>query len=250
MKLSIITVCYNSEDSISNTLESILNQTFNDFECIFIDGDSTDRTCEIIHDYEREFNDKGIKMTLVSEPDRGIYDAMNKGAKLANGEWITYMNSDDLYYDNDALSSVFAKDTEHCDLIYGNTYFNKPGESGIKRAKEIDTITHHLPFCPQAAFVRTYIQNKLMFDSSFSISADYDFFLRCYLAQYRIMQIEETIAIFNWGGISNSNLLETYKQDTLVKMKNGIISRYSVIVYMKWLYFILKFMVDRVICRY
>lgn len=240
MKLSIVTVCYNAEKTIADTIDSITKQAFDDFECIFIDGNSTDRTCEIIRNFSNRFSQKGVQWRLLSEPDKGIYDAMNKGAKMAKGDWITFMNADDKYYDKYALQSVFKYDLNGADVVYGNTYFNKTQNPGIEKAKAANTITHHLPFCPQAAFVRTDVQKQLMFDCAFSISADYDFFLRCYLKKLRFLQLNETIAVFNWGGASNNNLADTYRQDTLVKIKNRVVSKYSPLVYLKWGYFLVK----------
>lgn len=241
MKLSIVTVCYNAEKTIEETLISVLNQSFTDYEYIFIDGASNDNTYKIIRKYIKDFNAKGIKCTLISEPDNGIYDAMNKGALLASGEWITYMNADDSYYNDRVLEQVFNKEIDDsvC-LLYGNTYFNKPGENAIVEAKPYHTITHHLPFCPQAAFVRTSVQKELQFDCNFSISADYDFFLRLFLKDQSHIKLNITVAIFNWGGASNVNLPKTYREDTLVKIKNKIVSRYSPIVYLKWAFFILR----------
>ena len=98
MKLSIITVCFNAENTIEKTIKSILEQTSTEFEWVVVDGKSTDTTNEIIKKYLQEFERKGVKVNYRSESDKGIYDAMNKGAQRATGEYLTYMNADDLYY--------------------------------------------------------------------------------------------------------------------------------------------------------
>ena len=100
MKVTIITVCYNSESTIRDTLESVFNQNYEDIEYIIIDGLSKDNTIKIIHE-------QGEKIThFTSEPDKGIYDAMNKGIDLANGDIIGILNSDDLYYDKEIISLI------------------------------------------------------------------------------------------------------------------------------------------------
>lgn len=98
--VSIITVCFNSEKSIKETISSVLNQTKSNFEYIIIDGKSTDKTIEIIQSFENQFKLKGISYQWISEKDTGIYNAFNKGIKLAQGNWISFLGSDDLYMKN------------------------------------------------------------------------------------------------------------------------------------------------------
>ncbi len=128
VKLSIITVCYNAEKTIKRTIESILNQSYKNFEWVVVDGKSKDKTMDIINGYLSKFKDDGINVTLVSEKDNGAYDAMNKGSLLAKGEYLTYMNADDTYYDNFAIEKFAKKANEStADIIYGNTMFVKSG---------------------------------------------------------------------------------------------------------------------------
>ena len=128
MRLSIITVCYNSEKTIESTIKSILSQTNKNFEWIVVDGKSTDKTIEIIKRYLPEFKDNNIEVKLISEKDNGAYDAMNKGALSAEGDYLTYMNSDDTYYDDKSLDKFMnALLFSNADIIYGNTYFRKCG---------------------------------------------------------------------------------------------------------------------------
>ncbi|MBU0647222.1 glycosyltransferase, partial [Patescibacteria group bacterium] len=101
MKISIITPCFNSARTIRQTIESIINQTYKDVEYIIIDNCSTDETFDIINEYQAKFH-----FTFLSEPDKGLYDAMNKGIKLATGDIIGILNSDDFYYNNDVLLEV------------------------------------------------------------------------------------------------------------------------------------------------
>lgn len=240
MKLSIITVCFNAERTIEKTIKSILEQTFTGFEWVVVDGKSTDRTNEIIKKYIPEFEQKGIKVNYRSEKDGGIYDAMNKGAHRAIGEYLTYMNADDLYYKNDSIERVITiLESTSADIVYGDTCFIKTTEQYIEKAKSIETITYHLAFCPQAAFVKSELQRQLQFDVQFRISADYDFFLRAYLQGKQFQRIDQVVAYFTFGGASNENLIKTYKEDVAVKVKNGLEKKDSIARKFKYLKFIL-----------
>ena len=241
MKLSIITVCFNAENTIEKTIKSIIEQTSTEFEWVVVDGNSTDRTNEIIKEYILKFEQKGVKVNYHSEQDKGIYDAMNKGAQRAIGEYLTYMNADDLYYQKDSIEQVIAtlKNTS-ADIIYGDTCFIKPNEQYIEKAKTIETITYHIPFCPQSAFVRSELQRQLQFDTQFRISADYDFFLRAYLNGKKFQKIDQVIAYFTFGGASNKNLIKTYKEDVAVKVKNGLERKNSLMRKFKMMVFEMK----------
>lgn len=241
MKLSIITVCYNAEKTIEKTIKSILEQTFTGFEWVVIDGKSTDRTNKIIENYIPEFKKKGIVVNYCSEQDKGIYDAMNKGAQRATGEYLTYMNADDLYYRNNSIEKVIdILGRTSADIVYGDICFIKPAEQYIEKAKSIETITYHLPFCPQSAFVKSELQRQLQFDILFRISADYDFFLRAYLQGKQFQQINQVVAYFTFGGASNENLIKTYKEDVAVKVKNGLERKNSIVRKIKMMVFIIK----------
>ena len=120
-QLSVITVCYNSELTICDTIESVLLQSNSNFEYIIIDGDSIDNTVGIIKSYEQSFEKKGIKFTWLSEPDNGIYDAMNKGMKLSKGKVIGYLNSDDYFYSDNVIDMLIRTfNEEDIDCCYGN----------------------------------------------------------------------------------------------------------------------------------
>lgn len=124
MKISIITTTYNSLLTIGDTLDSILNQSYGDFESIIIDGISTDGTLDVIKEYQLKFNGK---LRCLSEPDCGIYDAMNKGIKMATGDIIGVLNSDDFFTHSDVLKKVVERfeNDEALDAVYGDVHFVK-----------------------------------------------------------------------------------------------------------------------------
>lgn len=240
--LSIVTVCFNSEKTIERTIKSVLNQTFTNYEYIFIDGASNDRTNEIINKYKIKFKNKDIPVKHISEKDNGIYDAMNKGAKFASGKWINYMNSDDYFYSEDVLKNVFEdKDILNYDVIYGNTCFIKENKKYIEKGKDIESIIKHIPFCPQSSFVKTNLQNEYGFNCKYKISADFDFFLRLYIDKKIFIYIDKIVSNFSFGGVSNSNLLITYREDLEVKHSNKIINKHSISTKIKYIVFNLRY---------
>ena len=121
-KLSIITICYNIKDEIERTCKSIVGQTWQDFEWIVVDGGSTDGTLEVLKKYSDRID------ILISEKDSGIYNAMNKGIKLANGEWLNFMNGGDNFASNDVLEKVFKNKNYEADILYGDMSYHKNGK--------------------------------------------------------------------------------------------------------------------------
>lgn len=145
MKISVVTVCYNAADTIEKTMLSVLNQTYHDIEYIIIDGGSTDGTVEIIRKYADRI------AYWVSEPDKGIYDAMNKGIKVATGEWINFMNAGDSLFSRDTLQQ-FIESYPHMDVVYGYAMYMTQGRSFRFKNSPMSEIEKKMPFCHQAVF--------------------------------------------------------------------------------------------------
>lgn len=168
-KITVVTICYNAENCIKETIRSVLDQSFKDFEYLIIDGKSKDNTVSII----KEFDDKRI--VLVSEKDKGIYDAMNKGIRLSSGEYIIFMNSGDAFADSKVLEDISSE--LKADVVFGNALIKK--QEGTVREKYSDKkfrlfimflsgymINH------QTIFTKTELLKKYMFDLSYKICAD------------------------------------------------------------------------------
>lgn len=198
MKVSIITVAYNDIDGIDSTVASVLSQQYSNIEYIIIDGGSTDGTLEII---ERSIENGAI---VVSEPDDGIYDAMNKGAECATGEYVLFMNSGDSFYSDDVVTRFVASEP-HEDVVYGDSHFLWPDGRESLCKGDIANLLRKMPFNHQACFVRTSVQNRLRFDPAFRIAADYDFILRTHKQGYTFRSIDLVVSNHHLDGISNTD---------------------------------------------
>ncbi len=217
LKFSIITVSYNSEKTIAKTIESVLNQetlTENPFktEYLIIDGRSSDKTVEVAESYRAEMKSKGIDYKIVSEPDAGIYDAMNKGIGLASGDIIGIINSDD-FYEPCALmvaAGIFKK--TDCDLMFANVRIHKKdGSAFIKKAKlrrfQTSRDWNHPTMFVKASVYKKYpFRQKCVYD-------DYGCYLRMRRAGVNIVTADKVLANFKMGGASNGGgFKETIKR--------------------------------------
>lgn len=213
--ITIITVSYNSESTISDTIESILNQDYSNYEYIIIDGASKDNTLNIIKDYQIKFQNKNIPFRFYSEPDNGIYDAMNKGILQAEGKWIGILNSDDFYINDKVLSSIthniiknpIAK-AHYADLVY------------VKQ-NDINKITRYWQsgkFNPRRFYYgwvpphpTLFVDHEIydsygLYNINLDISADYEFMLRIFV---------------------KNNVPAAYLPKILIKMRDGGASNIS-----------------------
>lgn len=178
VKLTVITVCYNAAELLPKTLESIRSQSRQDFEYLIIDGASSDDSLEII-------KKSGVSARIYSEPDRGIYDAMNKGLALAQGHYVWFMNAGDQFFDRDSVSSVLQQIEEQSpDIIYGDTMIvDKLGvEQGLRRLRppqrlERRSFLEGMLVCHQAFVVRRSLAPE--YDLRYKLSADYDWTIKC-----------------------------------------------------------------------
>lgn len=204
IKVSIITVCFNSAKTLEQTIKSVINQSYNNIEYIIIDGGSTDGTLDIIKKYED-------KITYwVSEPDNGLYDAMNKGIRIASGEIIGIINSDD-WYNQGAFEEVvncFAK--SDCEIVYGDMI--TVADTGVllrKCAAKInqDHIYFRMIYSHATVFVKRYVYEKYgVFDCRYKIVADYDAMLRFYSQGVVFTYLPFDVAFFRIGGVSTTKM--------------------------------------------
>ena len=200
----MVTICYNAKNDLEKTILSVLSQTYQDIEYIIIDGGSTDGTVDIIHKYsERLFY-------WISEPDKGIYDAMNKGMDRATGSWINFMNAGDTFCDNEVIKNIFGyNDLSDYSVIYGDCYVSKLNQLQYLKASSMKKVHVQMPFCHQSSFIR---KTRLRFSIDLKIAADYQMIYEYYRMNgiSSFLYISKPISVFDATGISttNNNLLQ------------------------------------------
>jgi glycosyltransferase involved in cell wall biosynthesis len=209
-------VSYNSEQTISKTIESICGQTYlTHTECqleyLIIDGNSSDRTVAVAESYRDRLQEAGVSYTVLSEPDKGIYDAMNKGIRLASGDIIGIINSDD-WYEPDALETVKKTfEAENCELMYANICMHRDdGSTFVKRAR-LRTFETSRDWNHPTTFVRADIYKENPF-KNLGIHDDYGFFLQMKRQKRKIVVVDKVLANFRMGGASNNKSLKAAKK--------------------------------------
>ncbi|TDO21979.1 glycosyltransferase family 2 protein [Pedobacter duraquae] len=240
MKISIITATYNSEEFLAGCISSVKDQNFKNVEHIIIDGGSSDRTIDIVQSYSHI-------TTVISEPDCGIYDAINKGIRMATGDVIGILNSDDFFADNSVLGDVCSKfdDNPIIDGIYGNVVFvAKDNSSKIVRfysSKMFKSWMLRFGFQPAhpSFYVRKEVFDKVgVYNTKLKISGDFDLFLRCFLKHnINLKYINRVFVKMRVGGVSSSGLKSVLKLngEILRSLKeNGVRSNIA-FVYSKYL---------------
>jgi glycosyltransferase involved in cell wall biosynthesis len=215
MKISIITVCFNSEKTIVKTIQSVLAQTYTNIEYIIVDGVSKDNTLEIIKKYESKIHQ------WISEPDKGLYDAMNKGISLATGEVIGFINSDDLFCDDQAIEkvmNVFMKNP-HLDSVYADLYYVSQKDTDKIIRKWITGNQQKFNVGWHPAHPTFYIKKSVYekfggFDLSFKLAADFEIMLR-FLDKYQIstQYLKEPLVKMRLGGETNKSFKNIYNQN-------------------------------------
>lgn len=201
MKISVITVCYNAADTIEATIQSVLGQTCKDLEYLIIDGLSQDGTQEIIHQYEHH---PGVR--TVFEADSGLYNAMNKGIGLCRGEYVIFMNSGDLFYDERVLADMLPLLDQ--DLVYGNVLRRKADGEELEKYhgkhKLMLLLLSGRMMSHQSLFTRTEVMRRLRFDEQYRICADYDFVVRAKRQKCSVRYVDRTVSIVeNVAGLSS-----------------------------------------------
>ena len=218
MKISIITVSYNSKKTIKDTLDSVLSQSYQDIEYIIVDGFSKDATVDIIKEYEPSFNGR---MKWVSEKDKGLYDAMNKGIQMATGDVIGIINSDDLFCDQHAIEKVMQifEENKSLDSVYADLFYVAQDDTSkivrrwiTGRQKQFKYGWH--PAHP-TLYIKKEVYNKYgLFNLDFKLAADFEIMLR-FLEKYEISTsyIQEAFVKMRLGGETNKSSKNIYNQN-------------------------------------
>lgn len=227
--ISIVTVVYNGEKYLEETIESVINQTYDNVEYIIIDGGSTDGTRDIIKKYEDKID------YWVSERDKGIYDAMNKGILLSRGHWLNFMNAGDIFVNDNILKEINFESYENFALVYGNKIQNEK----IIKPYNIKVLQYGIIMGNHQSmfFNKNILNNDLVYILEYSIYADYELVNKIYLKNYLIKYIDKNIANYEGGGISSVVSLQKRKDKYKIVLKNyGLIGVLKTILYriLKW----------------
>ena len=228
LKISVITAVYNNRETISAALDSALGQMGVDIELLVIDGGSTDGTLEVLRSYADRLH------VLVSEPDRGIYDALNKGIQRARGEVVGFLHSDDLFADRGVLSRIAVAFADpQVDAVYGDLlYVRKENPDQVVRYWRSGVFSDRrlrwgwMPPHPTLYVRRETYEQQGLFDTSFHIAADYDFILRLLGRNgVRVRYIPEVLVKMRVGGASNRtlrNIVRKSSEDLRALRRNGV----------------------------
>ena len=222
--VSIITVTFNAKDFLEETFRSVWSQTYPNIEYIVVDGASTDGTRELI-----EANQDKIAR-WVSEPDKGLYDAMNKGIRMATGELIGIVNASD-YFGKDTVEAVVQVYLAHPEtgILHGNVnMLNEDGSFFKLKKPQSDDLTKGMCFYHPTCFVARKVYDKLGgFDLAFRYSADYDFLLRCQVAGIPFIYIDKVLSNFRRGGVSTTSKQAAMQEARDILVKNGFSTDYA-----------------------
>lgn len=208
MKYSIITINYNNKDGLKKTIESVINQSYRNFEYIIIDGGSTDGSVDIIKEYEKHIN------YWVSEPDKGVYNAMNKGIMKAHGDYLNFMNSGDCFYSSQTLERISL--IPNVDIIMGKSFISSniivsPHYPVTLYSICVYGINH------QAVFYKKSFCTKYLYDESLKYVSDFKLTIQCLIVDNCSYEItNEIIAIYDTTGISSCNPTEVDKERDIV----------------------------------
>ena len=213
--VTVITVCFNSESSISRSIASVNLQSYKNIEHIFIDGASTDKTLEII----KKSSNRNSR--IISEPDCGIYCAMNKGLKLAQGDFIVFLNSDDEFYNPQVLSDMVTNiDRSSALICYGNVRYFREGypfngrEFRASQQSAESLFPHWIPPHPSFMIHRQILEKVGFFNTDYKLASDFDYIRRCLLiADNRIYHLDKCLVKMQLGGATNVSLKNIVKQN-------------------------------------
>lgn len=212
MKVSVITICFNSEAVIGRTIESVLNQSFNEIQYIIVDGKSSDKTVVIAESYRAVLEEKGIEFKVISEKDNGIYDAMNKGIRNSTGELVGIINSGD-YYESDMLATAVSEyEKEKYDIFYADINLIKENGTVIVKRSRMDKLPTSRHWNHPTMVVRKGFYDEIGTYKCEGIHDDFEFFLRARKKKAKIRIINKTLANFVTGGASNSKSFKKCKQ--------------------------------------
>lgn len=203
--ITVVTVVYNGAEFLEETIKSVIEQTYDNVEYIIVDGGSIDGTLEIIKKYDNAID------YWVSEPDKGIYDAMNKGIDLGSGVWINFMNAGDFFYESDTLHKVFDSKSPLADThaIFGDHEVRYPNKRKKIKAGKVKDLWKGSQFCHQSVFFETLYHKQNKYNLSKLIAADFEVLYVGYLKGLNFTKIDGYVSTVTAGGVSDAKRIES-----------------------------------------
>lgn len=227
LKISVVTVCYNAVDTLEETMLSVLNQTYPNVEYIVIDGGSTDGTVDIIKKYADRL------AYWVSEPDKGIYDAMNKGIDIATGDYINFMNAGDMFHSPNVIKSIYENEFHNYKVIYGSTLMKYSYGDYIVAPDKIEKITKCMTLCHQSVFVKLSEARKHLYKFTNGLAADHGALLEIYNEfPESFHEYNGIVSVYDAkDGISSRNAYRAYRdQANLTSSNDSIFRKFRIII--------------------
>lgn len=196
-KITVVTVTYNAQSFLESTLQNIKNQNYSNIEYIVIDGGSSDATVDIIKKYEQSIT------YWISQPDKGIYDAMNKAIDKASGEWIIFMNAGDTFYSNDSIEKFLQDVNVNTELYNGAINFidSMTGEEKVRFPHGLEKVWITVPCWHQASFIKTSLMKEYKYSLEYKIAGDHDFYLKCFKNNHKFQFTNTIISNMIAGGL-------------------------------------------------
>lgn len=240
-KISVITVVYNGAAVIEKTILNVMQQTYSNIEHLVIDGASKDNTLDIVKQYSH--------LKWISEKDKGLYDAMNKGLKLSTGDFVIFMNAGDVFNDKDVLQHIFGGNSPEGDVYYGETIITDESDNtiGMRRLKAPETLTWKsfkmgMLVCHQSILINKRIAE--LYNTEYKLAADIDWIIRALKKTDKIVNTHRIISKFQTGGVSRKNIIPGLKERFRIMVKHyGLITTifYHFIIGMKFLLHLIRF---------
>ena len=204
-KFTVITICLNIESEIRDTIESVLRQTYSDFEYLIKDGLSKDGTVSIAQSFASAFAERGISFRIISRSDSGIYDAMNQATRVASGEWVVYMNAGDIFASDHVLAQVAESGClDQADVIYGDTIFRNGDRYYYKKPPALKEIRKGLPFCRQSTYTRRALLIDTPYSLKYRICSAFHSYLQFYREGRKFVYLPFPMSVFEMNGVSSN----------------------------------------------
>jgi glycosyltransferase involved in cell wall biosynthesis len=224
--ITVITIVFNDEKNLEKTIRSVVNQTYNNIEYIIVDGGSRDRTLEIIQKYEDRID------YWITENDKGIYDAMNKGINLAKGEWINFMNSGDKFFNEKIIAEINFDRDKNINVIYGDAETEYTEFSRIYKAGDLRNLLYSMQFSHQSAFFRTAYHQENLFTLKYKFASDFYLILQLFVNNPdSFVHVPIVVSSLSVGGISDKKTYLSVYERWLIIRELGIKEFYVNIYY-------------------